>query len=92
MNRSELAAAVAATTHLSQAEAEQAIAATLEAITASLTRGESVTLSGFGSFERRERAARSGRNPRTGESIEIPAAQVPAFKAGSALRRRVTGA
>ena len=92
MNRSELVEAVATATDLSQAEADRAIAAVLETIAASLARGENVTLAGFGSFERRERAARTGRNPQTGASIDIPATMAPAFKAATALRRRVADA
>ncbi|MGC3953644.1 MAG: HU family DNA-binding protein [Propionicimonas sp.] len=92
MNRSELVETVAAATGLKQREAEQAISAALTAIADSLTRGESVTLAGFGSFERRDRAARTGRNPQTGAAIEIPAARVPAFKAATALRRQVADA
>lgn len=92
MNRSELVEAVAAGTELSQRQVDQALTATLDTIAASLAKGESVTLAGFGSFERRERAARTGRNPQTGTTIEIPAAKVPAFKAAAALRRRVADA
>lgn len=92
MNRTELVAAVAAATELSQSAADQALTAALETITASLARGESVTLTGFGAFERRERAARTGRNPQTGASIEIPAAKVPAFKPAAALKRRIADA
>ena len=92
MNRSELVEAVAATTGLTQRETDQTITAALAAIANSLARGESVTLAGFGSFERRDRAARTGRNPQTGATMEIPAAKVPAFKAAAALRRQVAGA
>lgn len=91
MNRSELVAAVAAAADMSQREADQAVSATLDTIARSLARGESVTLAGFGSFERRERAARTGRNPRTGDPMEIPAAKVPAFKPAAALKRQVAG-
>jgi nucleoid DNA-binding protein len=90
MNRTDLIAAVVDATDLSPREADQALTATLEAIAASLTRGESVTLAGFGSFERRDRAARTGRNPQTGASMEILATKVPAFKPATALKRRVS--
>lgn len=63
--------------------------AALEAIAAAVARGESVTLAGFGTFERRSRAARAGRNPRTGAAMEIPAGVSPAFRAAAAFRRRV---
>ncbi|MFT3877192.1 MAG: HU family DNA-binding protein [Propioniciclava sp.] len=92
MNRSELVADVAAVTELTERETEVTIAAALDVIGSALARGESVTLAGFGTFERRERAARAGRNPQTGEAMEIAAAKVPAFKAAAALKRRVAGA
>lgn len=92
MNRSQLVEAVADATALSSREADQAVAATLEAITAAVARGESITLAGFGTFERRARAARTGRNPQTGATLEIPAGVSPAFKAATAFRRRVSEA
>ncbi len=92
MNRSELVETVAATTGLTQRETDRTITAALAAIANSLAPGESVTLAGFGSFERRDRAARTGRNPQTGATMEIPAAKVPAFKAAAGLRRQVAGA
>ena len=89
MNKTELIAAVAEKADLSKKDAEAAITATVEAITAALSQGEKVQLVGFGSFEVKKRAARTGRNPRTKEVVEIPASQVPVFKAGKALKDAV---
>jgi len=74
---------------LTKKAANDAVEAVLESITNALANGEKVTLVGFGTFEVRERAARKGVNPATGEPIDIPAAKVPAFKAGKALRDAV---
>ena len=89
MNKTELVAAVAEKAALSKKDSEKAINSTIEAITAALKDGDKVQLVGFGTFEVRERAARTGKNPRTGESIKIPASKVPAFKAGKALKDEV---
>lgn len=89
MNKSELVSAIAENADLTKAAAGRALDATIDAITESLKNGEPVTLIGFGTFEVRDRAARSGRNPRTGETIEIKAAKNPAFKAGKALKEAV---
>ena len=89
MNKTELINAVADKTQLSKKDAEAAITATVEAIAEALTREEKVQLVGFGSFEVKKRAARVGRNPKTKESIEIPASVVPVFKAGKALKDAV---
>ena len=89
MNKAELVNAVAASTEVSKLEAEAVITATLDAITAAMQEGEKVQLVGFGSFEVKKRAARIGRNPKTKESIEIPASVVPVFKAGKALKDAV---
>ena len=86
MNKAELINAVAAATEFSKKDTEAVITATLDAITAALQEGEKVQLVGFGSFEVKKRAARIGRNPKTKESIEIPASVVPVFKAGKALK------
>ncbi|MFR5877015.1 MAG: HU family DNA-binding protein [Eubacterium sp.] len=86
MNKTELVAAVAAKAELSKKDAEAAVTATVEAITEALTEGEKVALVGFGTFDVKERAARTGLNPRTKEKIEIPASKAPAFKAGKALK------
>ena len=85
MNKAELINAVAEKADVSKKDAEAVISATLETITAALKEGDKVQLVGFGSFEVKKRAARMGRNPKTKESIEIPASVVPVFKAGKAL-------
>ena len=89
MNKTELIAAVAEKADLSKKDAEAAITAAVEAITGALIEGEKVQLVGFGSFEVKKRAARTGLNPRTKETIEIPASAVPTFKAGKALKDAV---
>ncbi len=89
MNKTELVAAVAAKAELSKKEAEAAVAATLDAITEALVEGDKVALVGFGTFSVKERAARTGINPLTKESIEIAASKAPAFKAGKALKDAV---
>jgi len=89
MNKSELIEAVADSADLSKADATKAVDGVVEAITNSLKNGDQVTLVGFGTFLVRDRAARTGRNPRTGAAIEIAAAKVPAFKAGKALKDSV---
>ena len=86
MNKIELIAAVAEKTGMTKKDAERAVAATFESISASLAKGDRVQLSGFGIFEIKERSARVGRNPRTKETIEIPASRTPAFKASKALK------
>ena len=89
MNKAELISAVAAAAEVSKKDAEAVIVATLDTITAALKEGEKVQLVGFGSFEVKKRAARIGRNPKTKESIEIPASRVPVFKPGKALKDAV---
>ncbi len=91
MNKTELIAAVAEKTGLSKKDSDAAIAAVVDAITESLVQGEKVQLVGFGSFEVKNRSARTGRNPHTKEQIEIPASKVPVFKAGKALKDTVAG-
>ena len=89
MNKSELINAIAESADLTKADSGRALDATITAITESLKSGEPVTLIGFGTFEVRDRAARTGRNPRTGETIQIKASKNPAFKAGKALKAAV---
>jgi len=89
MNKNDLIDAVAERTALAKSDAARAVEAVLAAITESLQKGDAVTLSGFGSFATKERAARTGRNPRTGEAIQIAASKVPDFKAGKGLRDAV---
>lgn len=89
MNRKELIDALASSTNSSKADADRAIGALLDIISDTLKKGESLSLVGFGTFEVRSRAARSGRNPQTGEELKIGASKVPAFKAGAALKAAV---
>ena len=89
MNKTELIAAVSQAAGLTKKDTERVLNAALDAITASLSRGEKVQLSGFGTFEVKEREARIGRNPRTKEAIDIPATFVPSFKPSKALRDTV---
>ena len=89
MNKAELINAVAAAADVSKKDAEAVITAAVDTITAALKEGEKVQLVGFGSFEVKKRAARTGRNPKTKEAIEIPASAVPVFKAGKALKDAV---
>ena len=89
MTKVELIAQVAEKTGTSKKASEEAVAAVLASITEALQNGEKVSLVGFGTFEVKTRAARTGKNPRTGEAIEIPAAKVPSFKAGAALKNAV---
>lgn len=89
MNKAELIDVVAESAELSKADAGRAIDALVSAVTKALKKGDSVTLVGFGTFEVRKRGARTGRNPRTGETIKIKASKNPAFKAGKALKDAV---
>ncbi|CAI8943574.1 DNA-binding protein HU-beta [Brevibacillus sp. IT-7CA2] len=89
MNKTELIAKVAETTELTKKDSTKAVDAMLEAIADALKAGDKVSLVGFGNFEVRERAARKGRNPQTGEEIEIAASKMPAFKAGKELKDSV---
>ena len=89
MNKTELIAAVAEKTGLTKKDAERVINATVETITSSLVKGDKVQVSGFGIFEVKAREARVGRNPRTKETIQIPATRRPAFKASKALKDAV---
>ncbi len=89
MNKTELIEAVADSADLSKADATRAVEAMVGAVTTALKQGDQVTLVGFGTFTIRERAARNGRNPQTGDSIKIRASRVPGFKAGKALKDAV---
>lgn len=91
MNKSELIDAIAAASDLSKAAAGRALDAMTDTITDALKDGDQVVLVGFGAFTVKERAARTGRNPQTGEPIEIAAAKVPSFKPGKALKDSVNG-
>ena len=89
MNKSELINAVAESAGLSKKDATSAVEGVFETIQTALAEGERVQVIGFGTFEVRERAARKGRNPKTGKEIDIAASKVPAFKAGKALKDAV---
>ena len=89
MNKTELIAAIANAAELSKKDAEKALNATIETITKALAKKDKVQLVGFGSFETKKRAARVGRNPRTGEQVKFPAKNIPVFKAGKALKDKV---
>ncbi|AMP21299.1 DNA-binding protein [endosymbiont 'TC1' of Trimyema compressum] len=89
MNKGDLVGVVADSTGLSKKDAEKAVSAVFQGIKDSLKKGEKVQLVGFGTFEVRERAARTGHNPKTKEPMQIPASKVPAFKAGKVLKDAV---
>jgi len=89
MNKTELIASVAAKAGLTKKDAERVVNATIESITESLVKGDKVNVSGFGIFEVKARPAREGRNPRTKETIQIPATKIPAFKASKTLKDSV---
>ena len=89
MNKSDLVSAIADHSGLSKADAARALDATTSAITGALAKGDSVAITGFGSFLVRARVARSGRNPQTGTTIQIKASNAPAFKAGKLLKESV---
>lgn len=91
MNRKELIEALATKTESTKADAERNVGAMIDIISDTLKKGDSLTLVGFGTFEVRKRAARTGRNPKTGEALKIKAAKVPAFKAGTTLKAAVNG-
>jgi len=89
MTKEGLIESIVAKVDCSKADAARALDAILETITKSLTNGDSVTITGFGTFSARARAARAGVNPKTGEKIQIPAMTVPKFKAGKSLKEAV---
>ena len=86
MNKTELVAAIAEQANISKKDAEAALKAFTDTVAAELKKGEKIQLVGFGTFEVSERAAREGRNPKTGKSMKIPASKAPKFKAGKALK------
>ena len=92
MNKSELIEAVAAKTEMTKAAAGRAVEAVLDSIAETVAKGDTVSVIGFGTFESRKRAARTGKNPQTGEALKIAATTVPAFKAGKAFKDRVAAA
>ena len=89
MNREELITEIAKTAKVSKKDAGEVLSATISAIETAVKKGDKVTLVGFGTFERRERAARKGRNPQTGKEIKIAAKKVPAFSAGKKFKELV---
>ncbi|MBN3874950.1 HU family DNA-binding protein [Nostoc sp. JL23] len=89
MNKGELVDAVAAKTNITKKQADEVISAFLSVVTEAVANGDKVTLVGFGSFERRDRSEREGRNPKTNEPMTIPATRVPAFSAGKLFREKV---
>jgi DNA-binding protein HU-beta len=89
MNKAELITIVAKKTNLTKKETELVLTTLLETIVDVIASGEKITLVGFGSFELRERKAREGRNPKTGEKIEIPACKLPAFSVGKFFKKRL---
>lgn len=91
MNKNELVAAVAERSGLSRRDSERAVNAFLDAVQDALAKGDKVSLVGFGTFEVRQRGARVGRNPQTGETVRIPATRVPAFRAGKGFKMVIDG-
>lgn len=91
MNKTELVALVAEKASMSKKDAELALSSTLSAITDAMAKGDKVQLVGFGTFETKHRAARTGKNPRTGEALTIAAATMPSFKPGKSLKDAVNG-
>ena len=89
MTKTELIAKIATMADYSKKDAEKAVNAVLEGVTSALADGEKVAITGFGTFEVRNRPARTGLNPRTKEKMEIPASKAPAFKAGKALKEAI---
>lgn len=89
VNKQQLIESASDSAELGKSEVSRALDAVLGTITDALKAGDKVTITGFGSFEVRERAARTGRNPQTGESMDVPASKAPAFKAGKALKDAV---
>jgi DNA-binding protein HU-beta len=89
MNKGELVDAVAAKANVTKKQADEIISAFLSVVIEAVANGEKITLVGFGSFERRERSEREGRNPKTNEPMTIPATKVPAFSAGKQFKEKV---
>ena len=91
MNKTELIAAVANEAEITKKDAEKAVKAVFSVISDSLTKGDKVQIIGFGTFEVRQRKAREGRNPRTGQTVKVPAKYVPYFRAGKEIREQLNG-
>ena len=90
MNKTELIAAAAERSGMTKKDTEQVISAAFDVIIAQLQKGEKVQISGFGTFEMKERKERVGRNPHTGEAVQIPASKVPTFKVSSTLKEKIS--
>ncbi len=91
MNKGELVDQIAEKANVTKKEADAILSAAVESIMEAVAEGDKVTLVGFGTFERRDRQAREGRNPQTGQTISIPASKVPAFSAGKGFKDAVAG-
>jgi DNA-binding protein HU-beta len=91
MNKQDLVAQLSAQLELSKREAGEAVDAVFDSIARAVSKGDKVSIPGFGSFEKRKRAARTARNPQTGATIKVPATSVPAFKAGKEFKESVSG-
>ena len=91
MNKGELVDSIALNTGVTKKQADDILSAAVDTIIETVSSGDKVTLVGFGTFERRDRKARDGRNPQTGEALHIPATQVPAFSAGKLFKEQVAG-
>lgn len=89
MNKTELVEAIASSTEMTKTDVDKIVTAFVDVVTEALVNGDKVSLKGFGNFEVRERGERTGRNPRTGETMTIAASKAPAFKASSALKSAV---
>lgn len=89
MNKAELIEAIASKTELTKTDVDKVVSSLIDVITDALVKGDKVSLKGFGNFEVRQREARMGRNPKTGETMEIAASKAPAFKASTALKKAV---
>jgi DNA-binding protein HU-beta len=92
MNKGELVAKISEDLDMTQKQVDEVVSALLEEVKAQVARGEKITLTGFGTFQKRDRKGRTGRNPRTGEEIKIPASSVPAFSAGKQFKDTVKSA
>jgi DNA-binding protein HU-beta len=91
VNKAELIDAVAAAANLSKKDAGAAVDAVIDSIVGAVAKGDKVSVTGFGIFEKSERSARTGRNPQTGEPVQIKATSVPKFRAGAEFKKRVSG-
>lgn len=91
MTKKEILEAMATAANISQADADKALGALIDSVTSTVAKGDKVTVPGLGTFEKRDRAARTGRNPATGEEMQIAATSVPGFKAAAAFKTKVSG-